>query len=47
MERLDKEKNALTQQILAERRQQVLAKFMQNLKAKAEIRIHASSLEEG
>lgn len=46
MEKFEKEKDALLKQTLAERRQHVIEKFMDHLKAKATIQIHASSLEE-
>ena len=47
MERFDKEKDQLTKQALAESRQRIAQKFMEDLKAKAKIEVHASSLEEG
>ena len=46
MERFDKEKEQLTNQALAESRQQVMQRFVENLKAKAEIKIHPGTLEE-
>ena len=46
MERFEKEKADLTKQALAESRQQVLEKFMENLKAKAQIQVHLNLLEE-
>ena len=46
MDRFDKEKEQLTKQALAESRQQVLQKFVENLKAKAQIQVHPNSLEE-
>ena len=47
MERFEKEKDLLTKQAVAESRQRIAQKFMEGLKAKAKIQIHASSLEEG
>lgn len=47
MERFDKEKDQLTKQALTESRQRIAQKFMEGLKAKAKIEVHASSLEEG
>ena len=46
MERFEKEKTELTKQALAESRQQVLEKFIENLKAKAQIQVHLNFLEE-
>ena len=46
MERFEKEKADLTKQALAESRQQVLEKFIENLKAKAQIQVHLNLLEE-
>lgn len=46
MERFDKEQTQLTNQALAESRQQVLQKFVEDLKAKAQIQVHPNSLEE-
>lgn len=46
MERFDKEKDALMKQSLAERHQKVLVTFVENLKSKANIQVHASVLEE-
>ena len=46
MERFDKEKEQLTKQALAESRQQVLQRFVDALKAKAQIQVHPSALEE-
>jgi peptidyl-prolyl cis-trans isomerase D len=46
MERFDKEKEQLTNQALGESRQQVMQRFVENLKAKAEIKIHPGALEE-
>jgi peptidyl-prolyl cis-trans isomerase D len=46
MDRFDKDKEQLTKQALAESRQQVLQKFVENLKAKAQIQVHPNSLEE-
>lgn len=46
MERFAKEKELLTNQALAESRQQVLQKFVENLKAKAQIQVHPGSLQE-
>jgi peptidyl-prolyl cis-trans isomerase D len=46
MERFDKEKEQLTKQALAESRQQVLQRFVEALKAKAQIQVHPSALEE-
>lgn len=45
MERFEREKEALTQQALAETRQQVLQNFIEGLKSKAKIQIHAGALE--
>jgi hypothetical protein len=46
MDRFDKDKEQLTKQALAESRQQVLQKFVEHLKAKAQIQVHPNSLEE-
>jgi peptidyl-prolyl cis-trans isomerase D len=46
MERFAKEKELLTNQALAESRQQVLQKFVENLKTKAQIQVHLGSLQE-
>ena len=46
MDRFDKDKEQLTKQALAESRQQALQKFVENLKAKAQIQVHPNSLEE-
>jgi hypothetical protein len=46
MERFDKEKEQLTNQLLGEMRQQVMQRFVESLKAKAEIQVHLNSLEE-
>ena len=46
MERFEKEKDTLTKQALAESRQRVLQKFVEGLKAKAKIQVHAGTLEE-
>jgi peptidyl-prolyl cis-trans isomerase D len=46
MERFDKEKEQLTKQALAESRQEVLQQFIEALKAKAQIQVHPSALEE-
>lgn len=46
MERFTKEKELLTNQALAESRQQVLQKFVENLKIKAQIQVHPGSLQE-
>lgn len=46
MERFEKEKEELTKQALAESRQQVLQKFIENLAAKAKIQVHPNALEE-
>ena len=46
MDRFDKDKEQLTKQALAESRQQVLQKFVESLKAKAQIQVHPNSLEE-
>ncbi|MBI1998312.1 MAG: peptidyl-prolyl cis-trans isomerase, partial [Deltaproteobacteria bacterium] len=45
MERFESEKEALEKQALAETRQQVLQKFIEGLKSKAKIQIHAGVLE--
>jgi peptidyl-prolyl cis-trans isomerase D len=47
MERFEKEKEMLKKQALSESRQRVLQRFIEGLKAKAKIQIHASALEEG
>jgi hypothetical protein len=47
MERFEKEKDQLTKQVVSESRQRIAQKFMEGLKAKAKIEVHASSLEEG
>ena len=47
MERFEREKETLAKQALAESRQRILQKFMEGLKAKAKIQIHAASLQEG
>jgi peptidyl-prolyl cis-trans isomerase D len=46
MGQFDKEKEQLRNQALTESRQQVMQRFIENLKAKAEIKIHAGALEE-
>jgi len=46
MEQFDKEKEQLTNQLLGEMRQQVMQRFVEGLKAKAEIQVHPNSLEE-
>jgi len=46
MERFENEKEALWKQTLAESRQQVLQKFVEGLKRKAKIQIHAGALGE-
>jgi len=46
MERFESEKEALAKQALAETRQQVLQKFIEGLKSKAKIQIHAGALEQ-
>ena len=46
MERFDKEKEQLTNQALEESRQQVMQKFVESLKAKAQIQVHPGSLQE-
>jgi peptidyl-prolyl cis-trans isomerase D len=46
MERFESEKEALVKQALAEQRQQVLQKFIEGLKSKAKIQIHAGALEQ-
>jgi peptidyl-prolyl cis-trans isomerase D len=46
MERFDKEKEQLTSQALAESRQGMLQRFVENLKAKAQIKVHPNALEE-
>jgi peptidyl-prolyl cis-trans isomerase D len=46
MGQFDKEKEQLRNQALAESRQQVMQRLIENLKAKAEIKIHAGALEE-
>ena len=45
MERFESEKEALANQALAEMRQQILQKFIEGLKSKAKIQIHAGALE--
>jgi peptidyl-prolyl cis-trans isomerase D len=45
MERFAKEKEMLTNQATAESRQQVLQKFVENLKTKAEIQVHLNAFE--
>jgi peptidyl-prolyl cis-trans isomerase D len=45
MERFESEKEALAKQALAETRQQILQKFIEGLKSKAKIQIHAGALE--
>jgi peptidyl-prolyl cis-trans isomerase D len=47
MERFEKEKNALTQQALAEARQRIAQKFMEGLKSKAKVQYRTEALEEG
>jgi peptidyl-prolyl cis-trans isomerase D len=47
MERYEKDKDLLTKQALAETRQQILQKFMEELKAKAKIQVRSELLEEG
>jgi peptidyl-prolyl cis-trans isomerase D len=46
MDRFDKDKEQLTKQALAESRQRVLQKFVESLKARAQIQVHPNSLEE-
>jgi peptidyl-prolyl cis-trans isomerase D len=46
MAQFDKEKEQLRNQALGESRQQVMQRFVENLKAKAEIKIHPGVLEE-
>jgi peptidyl-prolyl cis-trans isomerase D len=46
MERFKKEKDQLTNQALGESRQQVMHRFIESLKAKAEIKIQPGALEE-
>jgi peptidyl-prolyl cis-trans isomerase D len=46
MEQFDKEKEQLRNQALGESRQQVMQRFVENLKGKAEIKIHPGALEE-
>jgi hypothetical protein len=46
MGQFDKEKEQLRNQALGESRQQVMQRFVENLKAKAEIKIHPGALEE-
>lgn len=46
MERFDKEKEQFTKQALAENQQQVLQRFVDALKAKAQIQVHPGALEE-
>ena len=47
MERFEKEKDALMKQALAEARQRVAQRFMEGLKSKATIQVHAETIEEG
>jgi peptidyl-prolyl cis-trans isomerase D len=47
MEQFEKEKPQLRKQAIAESRQRILQKFLEGLKAKAKIQIHAATLEEG
>jgi peptidyl-prolyl cis-trans isomerase D len=46
MDQFDKEKEQLRNQALGESRQQVMQRFVENLKAKADIKIHPGALEE-
>ena len=46
MEQFDKEKEQRTNQVLGEMRQQVMQRFIESLKAKADIQVHLNSLEE-
>lgn len=46
MEQFEKEKEQLRNQTLGESRQQVMQRFIENLKAKADIKIHPGVLEE-
>jgi peptidyl-prolyl cis-trans isomerase D len=46
MERFEKEKEQLTNQTVGESRQQVMQRFVEGLKAKADIKIHPGTLEE-
>jgi peptidyl-prolyl cis-trans isomerase D len=46
MERFEKEKEQLTNQALGESRQQVMHRFIESLKAKAEIKVQPGALEE-
>jgi len=46
MEQFEKEKDALMKQALAEGRQRVLVKFLESLKAKAQVKVNNSFLEE-
>ena len=46
MARFDKEKQQLTNQALEESRQLVVQKFVENLKAKAQIQVHPGALQE-
>jgi hypothetical protein len=46
MEQFEKDKKSLMQQALAERRQRILLKFKDDLKAKAKIEVQPGALEE-
>jgi hypothetical protein len=46
MEQFEKEKDALMKQALAEGRQRALVKFLESLKAKAQVKVNNSFLEE-
>jgi peptidyl-prolyl cis-trans isomerase D len=46
MAHFDKEKEQLTNQALEESRQLVMQKFVENLKAKAQIQVHPGALQE-
>jgi peptidyl-prolyl cis-trans isomerase D len=46
MERFNKEKEQLTTKLISEIQQQVMQKFIENLKSKAQIQVHLNSLEE-
>jgi hypothetical protein len=46
MNQFEKDREAIKKQALAESRQRVLAKFMEALKNKAEIRLNTAFLEE-
>jgi peptidyl-prolyl cis-trans isomerase D len=46
LERYNKEKEQLTKQLISEIQQQVMQKFIENLKTKAQIQVHLNSLEE-